>query len=105
MIEDKLYFSEKAIQDYLDISLEARKFLTLVFEGIKGENRQIMPEAVKLVNTVNKMTEEMRQSHHDRLFEGVCEIDRGMIFIDILNAFEKMGGCCYNVAQAIAGVK
>ena len=62
-------------------------------------------EAVKLVNNVNKMTEEMRLSHHDRLVDGTCEIDRGMIFIDILNAFEKMGGSCYNVAQAIAGVK
>jgi len=105
MIEEKLYFSEKAIQDYVTISLESRKFLTLVFHGIKEENRQIMAEAVKLVNRVNQMTEEMRLSHHDRLVEGVCEIDRGMIFIDILNAFEKMGGCCYNVAQAIAGVK
>jgi len=105
MIEDKLYFSEMAIQDFMTISSESRKFLTLVFEGIKEENKQIMPEAVKLVNSVNKMTEEMRLSHHDRLVEGVCEIDRGMLFIDILNAFEKMGGCCYNVAQAIAGVK
>ncbi|MBE9542025.1 MAG: Na/Pi cotransporter family protein, partial [Proteobacteria bacterium] len=105
MIEDKLYFSEQAIQDYVAISSETREFLTLVFKGIKEENKQIMPEAVKLVNSVNKMTEEMRLSHHDRLVEGVCEIDRGMIFIDILNAFEKMGGSCYNVAQAIAGVR
>ncbi|MBE9592968.1 MAG: Na/Pi cotransporter family protein, partial [Proteobacteria bacterium] len=105
MIEDKLYFSEQAIQDYVAISSETREFLTLVFKGIKEENKQIMPEAVKLVNSVNKMTEEMRLSHHDRLVEGVCEIDRGMVFIDILNAFEKMGGSCYNVAQAIAGVR
>jgi phosphate:Na+ symporter len=47
----------------------------------------------------------MRSSHHNRLIEGTCDIERGMIFIDILNALEKMGGFCYNVAQAIAGVK
>jgi len=105
MIEEKLYFSDRAIQDYVTVSLETRKFLTLVFEGIKEENKEIMPEAVKLVNSVNQMTEEMRLGHHDRLVEEVCEIDRGMIFIDILNAFEKIGGSCYNVAQAIAGVK
>jgi len=105
MIEDKLYFSEMAIQDFMTISAESKKFFKLVFEGIQKENKQIMQEAVKLVNSVNKMTEEMRLSHHDRLVEGVCEIDRGMIFIDILNAFEKMGGSCYNVAQAIAGVR
>ncbi|MFW6146845.1 MAG: Na/Pi cotransporter family protein [Thermodesulfobacteriota bacterium] len=105
MIEDKLFFSEQAISDYMAIASQAREFLTLVLDGIKRNNKEIMPEAVRLVESINQMTENMRLSHHDRLVEGTCEIDRGMIFIDILNAFEKMGGFCYNIAQAVAGVK
>ena len=105
MIEDKFYFSPQALEDYETISSEARKFLALVLKGIKEENKEIMPEAVKTVSSVNQMTEEMRSRHHNRLIEGTCEIERGMIFIDILNAFEKMDGFCYNVAQAIAGVR
>jgi len=105
MVEDKFYFSPQALEDYVKISSEARKFLALIVEGINEENKEIMPEALKVVDSVNQMTEEMRSSHHNRLIEGTCEIERGMIFIDILNAFEKMGGFCYNVAQAIAGVK
>ena len=105
MIEDKLFFSEQAILDYVAITSEAREFLALVLNGIRENGKEIMPEAVRLVENINKMTEEMRLSHHDRLVEGTCEIDRGMIFIDILNAFEKMGGFCYNIAQAVAGVK
>jgi phosphate:Na+ symporter len=105
MIEEKLFFSEQAILDYEAISSEAREFLGLVLAGIKENGRDMMPEAVRLVENINHMTEEMRLSHHDRLVEGICEIDRGMIFIDILNAFEKMGGFCYNIAQAVAGVK
>jgi len=31
MIEEKLYFSDRAIQDYVTVSLETRKFLSLVF--------------------------------------------------------------------------
>jgi phosphate:Na+ symporter len=105
MIEEKLHFSEFAIKDYETMTSEAREFLELVLKGIKEENKQIMPEAVRLVNNINRMIEEMKSSHHTRLFEGTCEIDRGMIFIDILDAFEKMGGFCYNLAQAVAGVK
>jgi len=105
MIEDKLFFSEQAILDYVAITSKVRAFLTLVLDGIKENNKEIMPEAVRLVETINQMTEDMRLSHHDRLVEGTCEIDRGMIFIDILNAFEKMGGFCYNIAQAVAKVK
>jgi len=105
MIEDKFYFSQEAIQDCETITSEARKFLAFVLKGIEEENKEIMPEAVKMVINIDRMTEEMRLSHQNRLVEGACEIDRGMIFIDILNAFEKMGGFCYNVAQAIVGVR
>jgi len=105
MIEENLYFSEFAIQDYVNIASEVREFLVLVLTAIKEENKQIMPEAARLVNNIGRMTEDMKSSHHNRLFEGTCEIDRGMIFIDILDAFEKIGGFCYNLAQAVAGVK
>jgi phosphate:Na+ symporter len=105
MIDEKLFFSEQAILDYVAITSKAREFLVLVLDGIRENNKEIMPEAVRLVESINQMTENMRLSHHDRLVEGTCEIDRGMIFIDILNAFEKMGGFCYNIAQAVAGVK
>jgi phosphate:Na+ symporter len=105
MIEDKLYFSEYAIADYETITSEAREFLQLVLNGIKIENGEVMSEAVRLINNINRMTEDMKAGHHDRLFEGTCEIDRGMIFTEILDAFEKMGGFCYNLAQAVAGVK
>jgi phosphate:Na+ symporter len=105
MIENKFFFSEQALQDYETVSSEARKFLVLALKGIKDENKGIMPEAVKAVESVDQMTEEMRLSHQNRLVEGTCEIDRGIVFIDILNTFEKMGGFCYNVAQAVAGVK
>jgi phosphate:Na+ symporter len=87
------------------ITSVAREFLTLVLNGIQKNSKEIMPEAVRLVESISQMTEEMRLSHHDRLVEGTCEIDRGMIFIDILNSYEKMGGFCYNIAQAVAGVK
>jgi phosphate:Na+ symporter len=105
MIEEKLHFSEYAIADYETITSEAREFLQLVLNGIKIGNKEIMSEAVRLVNNINRMTEDMKASHHDRLFEGTCEIDRGMIFAEILDAFEKMGASCYNLAQAVAGVK
>jgi len=105
MIDEKLFFSEQAISDYVAISAEARKFLVLVLNGIKKDNKEIMSESIRLIEHIDQMTEDMRLTHHDRLVEGICEIDRSMIFIDILNAFEKMGGFCYNIAQAVAGVK
>ncbi len=105
MIDERLFFSDGAIHDYKVLSSELRGFLLLVLKGIKDENQSIMPDAVNMVNSVNRMSEEMRLRHHARLVEGLCEVERDIIFIDMLNALEKMGGFCYNIAQAIAGVK
>ncbi len=105
MLDEKLIFSPQAMQDYETISSEAEKFFSVVLEGIERSDKEIMIEAVKLVNSINKMSEDMRLGHHARLFEGICEVDRGLLFIDILNAFEKIGSSCYNIAQGIAGVK
>ena len=47
----------------------------------------------------------MKGNHLDRLQRGVCAVDPGLIFVNILTAFERMGGYCYNISQAVAGIK
>jgi len=105
IIEDKFYFSERAMHDYTTISSAVRDFLMLVVKGLREENKEKFPEAVKSVSHINEMADIMRSRHYDRLVRGTCEIERGMIFIDLLNAFEKMNGFCFNVEQSLAGVK
>jgi len=105
LIEEKLYFSEEAISDYKEISGEVRKLLFLVVDGIRGDDRKIMPAAQAMENNIDRMREEMKEAHILRLKAGVCSVDPGLILVDMLAAFEKMGDFCYNIAQAVAGVK
>jgi phosphate:Na+ symporter len=51
------------------------------------------------------MREEMRGNYLIRLQSGVCEVEPGLILVDMLTAFEKMGDYCFNIAQAVAGVR
>ena len=51
------------------------------------------------------MREEMRQGHVSRLRSGDCSIDPGLVFIDLLSNFEKIGDYCFNIAQAAVGIK
>ena len=51
------------------------------------------------------MRQEMREDHVERLRVGTCMVDAGLILIDILSNFEKIGDYCYNIAEAIAGEK
>ncbi|MBC8466617.1 MAG: hypothetical protein H8D55_02145 [Deltaproteobacteria bacterium] len=47
----------------------------------------------------------MRGNYIMRLQSGVCTVDPGLILVDMLTAFEKIGDFCYNVSQAVAGLK
>ena len=80
------------------------KFIGLVVEGLAREE-DIMTTAQNIENSINSMHEEMRGNYLVRLQSAVCAVDPGLIFIDMITAFEKIGDYCYNIAQALAGVK
>lgn len=105
LIEENLYLSDKAVSDYKEITDEVRKFLNIALEAIRTEDKEVMAEAQEREDRINDMWEEMKADHIGRLQGGICAVDQGMIFEDMLTAFEKMGDYCYNISQAIAGLK
>jgi phosphate:Na+ symporter len=104
MIHQDLHFSEAALHDYEVISNRVRKFLWFVTDSVKEEEMTIMPEAQAMEDDVNRMREEMRGNYIMRLQSGICTVDPSLILVDLLSAFEKIGGFCFNIAQAVAGV-
>ena len=105
LIEQNLYLSEGGVHDYEAISGEVGKFLTLIVNGIRRDDAEIMPHAQKLEDEINLMREDMRGNYIMRLQSGACTVDPGLILVDMLTAFEKIGDFCYNVAQAVVGLK
>ena len=105
IIEDRISFSEKALSDINTIAQEAVAFLILVKDAIKRKPDHFWREAQIKENNIDIMREEMRDNHIQRLQEGICSDDAGLKFSDILSNFEKIGDYCYNIAQAVAGVK
>ena len=105
LIEQNLYLSMEGMSDYENISNEVWKFLSLVVEAVRHEDKGIMGNAQEIEETINFMEDEMKGNHLIRLQRGVCAVDPGLIFVNILTSFERMGGFCYNISQAVAGIK
>ena len=104
-ITQNLNLSEDGLKDYGIISDDVQRFLNLVIEAMKNEDREVMYEARDAEKTINKLEENMKERHLIRLQGGICAIDPGVIFVNILTAFKRIGGFCFNIAQAIAGIK
>jgi phosphate:Na+ symporter len=105
LIEYDLHLSEGGLNDYKEISQTVRDFLDFTVSSMKREDIKVLNKALALEDKINYMREEMRGNYLVRLRSGVCAVDPGLILVDMLTAFEKIGDYCFNIAQAVAGVK
>lgn len=105
LLEQRLTLSEGGLQDFETIAQEVRRFLEVAVTSIENEEKAIMPKAQKYEDRIDQMREEMRGNYIMRLQSGMCTVDPGLILVDMLTAFEKIGDFCYNITQAVAGIK
>ena len=105
LIDNKLKFSDYAKNDLQQISDQVKEFMSLVTTGMQNGSPDFMEKALEIENTIDAMREDMRQGHVDRIRSGECGLDQGLVFINLLTNFEKIGDYCYNIAEAVAGLK
>jgi phosphate:Na+ symporter len=105
LFEHDLHLSEGGMNDYKEISDEVGKFIDYTIDSMRKDDVKLMNTALALEDNINRMREEMRGNYLVRLHSGVCAVDPGLMLVDMLTAFEKMGDYCFNIAQAVAGVK
>ena len=102
-IEQKLSFSDDAQTEATQLKTEVNQ----MFDYISGalENNDIEAAKSALVNEghLNKMQMDFRRNHVQRMTEGICLPETGLIFIDLVDNVEKIGDHLTNIAQAVIG--
>jgi phosphate:Na+ symporter len=98
-----LEFSERAIHEIHEISEKVREFLILIHDNVSETFIDIISKSEIVENRIDELRKEFRKEHVKRLNDGVCDVDSGLIFIDMLTSFEKIGDHAFNVAEGISG--
>ena len=57
-----------------------------------------------LEEVIDVLAERLRDQHILRLKDGVCSIDTGVVFLDVLNNAERISDHCSNVAARLIGM-
>ncbi|MCG8637253.1 MAG: Na/Pi cotransporter family protein [Desulfobacterales bacterium] len=94
-------FSDQAVKDLTDISRVANRFLDLIVDGMKDKPEGFYDRALATEDRIDRMREDMRSQHIERLRGGECSVDAGVFFIAMVSSYEKMGDYCYNVATGV----
>ena len=98
-------FSESAKKELqlLDAALE--RILVLTDEAFENDDTQKAAQVEPLEEIIDVMVERLRDQHIRRLKDGICSIDTGVVFLDVLNNAERISDHCSNIAVRMVGME
>ena len=102
-IEGRVSFSESAIAETAQLREEVGRMCDYIIAALEDNDVEAAKSALVNENNLNQMQMNFRQSHVQRMTEGVCTAETGLIFIDLVDNVEKIGDHLTNIAQAIIG--
>lgn len=104
-IEEKISFSHTGANEVSSIADKALEFLRFVIDAMENEDQSIGVKAMEYEDAIDELEENLRMNHVSRLNTGECAVGPGLVFIDMLHSFEKIGDHTFNVSEAVIGEK
>lgn len=102
-IDQKLSFTDSALAEAQRIRDEVDNMFDNINLALEEDNIESAKSALLKEANLNHMQIEFRRSHVDRMSNGLCSAEAGLIFIDLVDNIEKIGDHLTNIAQAIIG--
>ncbi len=104
-IEEKINFSDLGETEMTEIANKAKEFLSFTIEAMDKEDKTIEKRAMEYEDAIDDLEERLRMNHISRLNTGECAVQPGLVYIDMLHSFEKIGDHTFNVSEAVIGKK
>ncbi|MFH1717786.1 MAG: Na/Pi cotransporter family protein [Planctomycetota bacterium] len=102
-MDQKLFWSDSALSEAQMLRKEIETMFDYIISALENNDTEPAKWALANENSLNTMQIEFRRSHVDRMTEGICTPQAGLIFIDLVDNIEKSGDHLTNIAQAIIG--
>jgi phosphate:Na+ symporter len=104
-IDKKAKFSAMANDEIATLAAQTREFLEFVTSALEERKTDIEEQAHAMENGIDDLEDQYRKHHIARLNTGECAVIPGLIFIDMLHNFEKIGDHTHSISRAIIGKK
>jgi phosphate:Na+ symporter len=102
-IDQRITFSDLALGEAAQLKREIEEMLDRIIASLQNNDPIAAESALENEANLNAMQVELRRNHVDRMRDGVCSPEAGLIFIDLVDNIEKTGDHLANIAQAVIG--
>lgn len=100
-IEEKLPFSELAINELEMLFGKIVDIVALSIDALRAHDPVLARKILKREVVVDKLQEELRQNHINRLNQAKCWPGSGVIYVELLNNLERIADHAVNIAQVV----
>ena len=84
-IEEKLLFSEDAVQEYKDLYHKTEEALLEVVQALEKDNYSLLKEVLKHQEHIDTLVDEYREHHTQRMVEKLCSPMGCNMYLNILD--------------------
>lgn len=101
---DSQYVFSSSAQKELDILSDAvQEILRLTVEALEKDSDSLARRIEPLEEVIDDMVLMLKNRHTERLCQGICSIDSGLVFMEMLTYFERTADQCSSIAMLILG--
>lgn len=101
--DKEVKFSKVARKEFDLINDAVTEILRLTIEAMQDDNDYVARRIEPLEEVIDDMVLLLKNRHTDRLCEGVCSINGGLIFMDVLTYLERTADQCSSIAMLLLG--
>lgn len=98
-----LSFSDKAKREMGILEDAVQEILGLTLDALEQDDDAIARRIEPLEEVIDDMVLLLKDRHTERLCQGLCSIDPGIMFLDTLTYFERTADQCSSIAMLMLG--
>lgn len=103
MQKDEISFSDSAKAELEVLSNAIKDILNVTITAFKSEDTQIAKQIEPLEEVIDDIVATLQNRHIERLKQGSCSVNTGVVFLDMLSNIERIADHCSNIAIFIMG--
>ena len=98
MVKEDIVFSKKGTADLNEIQTATVETVQTALDARRTGNKKTAYRVEELEQRVDKLEDELREKHINRLSKGKCTAENGVVFLDIINNLERISDHANNIA-------
>ncbi len=97
-VENKVQFSSEGKKEIETIIVAIQDMMTVTAQAFIDEDNDLAYTVGPFEELIDDIVAKMKQNHIDRIREGKCTLEHGILFNDLLTDLERVADHCDNIA-------